>query len=105
MPDAEKIIIPGWTRVAVGAVAGVIIATVSTQAYLDRQYINKREHEEHEANDRREVARIDKALFEHMESTRLDAIRLATIEAQLAAIREDIRWLREHAERRRLVVP
>ncbi len=99
---------PGWLRTAVlgvGWVAGIVIAVIATQTHFDGRFVNKREHEEHELNDQREVKRIDTALQNHVDATRLDAVRLATIEAELRAIREDLRWLRENAEHSKRRVP
>ena len=81
--EPERLVIPGWTRVAAGILSGIIVAVVGTQTYFDSRFVNKREHEQHEEADKVEVARIDKTLAAHMESTRLDAVRLATIEKQL----------------------
>jgi hypothetical protein len=91
MPTTEPDIkVPGWTRVAVGALSACIIAVVATQTYFDQRFVAKSEHEEHERSDRAEVSRIDRTLLSHMENTRLDSTRLSVIEAQLATIQRQL---------------
>ena len=98
--ERKGIVVSAAVQAAVGALVGIVVGTVTALGWFDGRYVTQKEHGAHEAADKSEVRRIDATLSSHIELTRTDAVRLATIEAQLSAIREDLRWLREHAERK-----
>jgi hypothetical protein len=88
--DGNDIVVKAWARQSIIAVAAVITTVFAVQAAVDGRYVNKREHEEHEANDRAEVARIDATLMRHVADTRTETVRLSVIEAQLGTIQRQL---------------
>jgi hypothetical protein len=88
--EGDDIVVKAWARQAIIALAAVITILVGLASTLDSRFVNKKEHEEHEKNDRDEVARIDATLLRHMTDTRTEAVRLSVIEAQLGTIQRQL---------------
>jgi Tfp pilus assembly protein PilO len=88
--NGDDIVVKAWARQAVIAVVALIVAVFGVVTTLDSRFVIKREHEEHEKNDREEVARIDATLLKHIGDTRMEAVRLSVIEAQLGSIQRQL---------------
>ena len=87
---ADDIVVKAWARQAVIALVAVVVGVWGVLTAMDGRYVKSREHEEHEQNDKVEVARIDATLLRHMSDTRTESVRLSVIEAQLDTIRRQL---------------
>jgi hypothetical protein len=88
--EGDDIVVKAWARQAVIGIVAVVVAVYGVVTTLDTRFVNKKEHEEHETNDKVEVARIDATLLRHMSDTRTESVRLSVIEAQLGTIQRQL---------------
>ena len=91
--EGDDIVVKAWARQAVIAVVAIIVTVFGVVSTLDSRFVVKKEHEEHEKNDREEVARIDATLLRHMTDTRTESVRLSVIEAQLSTIQRQLEMM------------
>jgi Tfp pilus assembly protein PilO len=96
---ADELKVPGWAAKVVPAVVVLVVMTVSFLAWGDNRFVTRVEWQHAEATESKEVRETADSLGKHIEQTRLDAVRLGTIEAQLVAIREDLSWFRRRLEK------
>jgi Tfp pilus assembly protein PilO len=96
---ADELKVPGWAAKVVPAVAVLIVSTVGFLAWGDNRFVTRTEWQHAETTEAKEVRDTASNLDKHIEQTRLDAVRLGTIEAQLVAIREDLSWFRRRLEK------
>jgi hypothetical protein len=97
--DRRRISIPSWAFNAATALVAIVLATVGTVTWMSSQYITRTEwsvNHDRLADDAKTTAI---SLNDHLAQTRLDAARLATIEAHLSVIREDLNRLTLRLER------
>jgi Tfp pilus assembly protein PilO len=100
---ADDLKVPGWASKVIPAVAILVVSTVGFLAWGDNRFVTRVEWQHAEASESKEVKDTADSLGKHIEQTRLDAVRLGTIEAQLVAIREDLSWFRRRLEREQKV--
>jgi hypothetical protein len=95
----DDIKVPGGIVKGGSVVVGLVALVAGALVGMNTQFVSRVEWQRAEVQEAKEVQATTDALEKHIEQTRLDAVRLGTIEAQLGAIREDLSWFRRRMER------
>ena len=78
----EGVTVPKWAVRVVPLVGAIVVSIVSLMAWSDGRYVLRPEWKRSEDIAAKETLEIEDALTKHIDQTRLDAVRLGTIEAQ-----------------------